>query len=304
MEALTSDPGPRERGTLRRAPTIRRSPSPLVGILGIVLLVPAACASAQEGPGAPAPAGTDERIAAPEFTPSPGARASWYEPQSVQEASDAPVLVVRGRGEVEVDPDRGRISFAVETEAESAREAAEQNARNMTRVLDAVRAAGGDIPGFRVETQGYSLTPRYGSPRDTGVREIAGYTARNHVVVTVDRVEEVGRIMDAALQNGANRMTGLQFMVRDPEPHREAALREAVRKARAEARIMAEALGMRLGPPVHVDGGAELPVPGPMGDVVAFGRMEAAASAPTPVEAGTQTVTAQVTIRFVLEPPR
>jgi uncharacterized protein len=297
-EAVIHGPRP-----YRAAPPVRRSVSPLMGSLAALLFLPAACASAQDAPGAPAPGQTGERISAPEFTPPSGTPVSWYDPGVVRESSDPPVLVVRGRGEVEVDPDRARISFAVETEAGSAREAAEQNARDMTRVLDAVRAAGGDIPGFRVETQGYSLTPRYQTPRDTGVREIAGYTARNHVVVTVDRVEEVGRIMDAALQNGANRMAGLQFTVRDPEPHREAALREAVRKAHAEARIMAEALGMRLGPPVHVDGGAELPISRTMGDVVAFSRMEAAA-VPTPVEAETQTVTAQVTIRFLLEPPR
>jgi uncharacterized protein len=304
MEGPTSEAGTHGRPPNRQPPSIRRNASPLSGAVALLLLVPAACASAQDAHGAPAPGASDGRMTAPEFTPPPGTPVRWYEPGAAQDHPDAPVLVVRGQGEVEVDPDRARVSFAVETEAGSAREAADQNARQMTRVLDAVRAAGRELPGFRVETQGYSLNPRYQTPRDTGVSEIAGYTARNHVVVTVDRVGEVGRIMDAALQNGANRMAGLQFMVRDPEPHREAALREAVRKARAEARVMAEALGMRLGPPVHVEGGAELPMPRPMGDMVAFSRMEAAVSVPTPVEAGIQTVTAYVTIRFRLEPPR
>lgn len=309
MPGPTPSPGTADRAPEPGGPRPARTPLPLKGALkalGILLVLPAACASAQgPPPDAPATPGPEEVIRAPDFTGTPGTRVSWVEGGLRDDETEPPVLVVRGRGEVEVDPDRARVSFAVETEAGSAREAAEENARSMTRVLEAVRSAGGELPGFRVGTSGYSLTPRYQTPSESRLREIAGYTARNHVVVTVDRVDEVGRLMDAALQSGANRMAGLQFTVRDPEPHREAALREAVRKARSEARIMAEALGMRLGPPIHVDGGAELPTPRPMAELVlARAAFADAPPPPTPVEAGTQTVTAQVTIRFRLEPPR
>jgi uncharacterized protein len=260
-----AEPGPR-----------RSRPGPLAalaGLLGLVMVLPSGCASAQEVPG------LQNREIAP------------------------PVVVVRGQGQVEVAPDRAKVAFAVETEAESAQEAAEDNARRMTRAIEAVREAGRDLPGLRVETSGYALTPRYRTPRETSVREIVGYTARNHVLVTVDDVDGVGRLMDAALQNGANRVANLQFLLQDPEPHRESALREAVRKARAEAEIMAQALGMRLGEALQVDGGAEVPFPRPFADFQAVRMMEMEA-APTPVEAGAQTVSAAVTIRFRLESSR
>jgi uncharacterized protein len=208
-------------------------------------------------------------------------------------------LQARGSGEVEVAPDRARISFAVETEATTAQEAGQENARLMDQVMAAVRQAGPSE--MRVETLGYQLEPRYRFVGDERRREIAGYTARNTLQVIVDEVELVGPLVDAALGAGANRVANLAFEIRDPEPHRLEALRQAVEQARGEAQTMAEALGMRLGSPSRVEGGAERPTPQPTG--LHF-RMEAmAADAPTtPVEAGLQRITASVTITYRLHP--
>ena len=215
-------------------------------------------------------------------------------------AAQDSTLEVRGTGEVEVSPDRARISFAVETEAETAREAGEDNARLMDEVVSALRATG--IEPLRIESMGYQLQPRYRTVGDQRLREIAGYTARNTLVVIADDVDAVGRLVDTALQAGANRVAGLGFEIRDAEPHRLEALAQAVDRARSEAEVMARALGMRLGQPSSVQGGAERPSPRPM---MAMARMEMATDAPTtPVEAGLQTVTAQVTITYRLHPDR
>ncbi|TVR60978.1 MAG: DUF541 domain-containing protein [Gemmatimonadales bacterium] len=215
-------------------------------------------------------------------------------------AQDTSQLTVRGNGEVEVEPDRARIQFAVETEAGTAAEAGAANADLMDRVMSALRRseAGGEA---RLETSGYQLQPRYGPmDRDRG-REIVGYTARNTLQVISDDVEAVGPLVDLALDAGANRVAGLQFEIRDPEPHRLEALRRAVAQARAEAEVMAEALGMRLGLPTQVEGGAQRPSPRSMA-LQAFAPDMMAAATETPVEAGRQSVTASVTIRWVLYP--
>lgn len=208
---------------------------------------------------------------------------------------DRPVLVVNGTARVEAAPDRARISFAVETEGETAREAGEANARLMDQVVAAVRASG--AAGLRVETTGYLLTPRYRTARDDRVREIAGYTARNLVQVILDDVEAVGGIVDSALDAGANRVAGLSFEIQDPEPHRREALQQAVERARGEAEVIAAALGVRLGSPQHVQGGAEVPFRRES-MMRADGMLMAAEAPATPVEAGLQTISANVTIRF------
>jgi uncharacterized protein len=210
-------------------------------------------------------------------------------------------LQVSGSAQVEASPDRARISFAVETEAETAGEAGRENAELMDRVANAIRESG--VDGLRIETSGYQLQPRYRRVSDDRRQEIYGYTARNTLQVIVDDVDAVGGLVDRALDAGANRVAGLQFEIRDPEPYRLEALRLAVERARAEAEAMAGALGMRLGQPREVQGGAERPQPRAMMDML---RMETAemASAPTPVEAGLQTVSASVSITYRLHPER
>jgi uncharacterized protein YggE len=212
------------------------------------------------------------------------------------------VVTVSGRGSVEAEADRARVFLAVETEAESAQDAAAANADAMTAVTAAVRAAGEDAEGFRLTTSGYGLNPRYASEAGDSRTRIVGYTARNTLEVTVDEVDRVGALIDAGLGAGANRVAGLNFEIRDPEPLRTEALREAVRLARAEAETMADALGMTLGPPLDVQGGAEDRYPVVRTYQESNAMQLRAAPAPTPIESGPLTVSANVTIRFRLDP--
>lgn len=200
---------------------------------------------------------------------------------------------VSGTGRVDVDADRARVSFTVETEAERAEVASRQNAERMEAVLTALRETG--LSGLEIETGGYSLRPRYQRPDATGTREISGYTASNTVVATMDEPRRAGTLIDAGIGAGANRIASLVFLASDTEEARLQALREAVAQARSEAEAIAGALGMSLGEPLEVSGGADQPPPpSPL-------RMEMAAQeASTPVEPGTRTVSASVSIRYLL----
>lgn len=212
----------------------------------------------------------------------------------LQEAEPA-FVEVSAVGRVDVETDRAIVRFAVETEADNAAEASRENARIMDAVLQAVRELG--IEGTDLETSGYQLSPIYRRPAQGGTQEIAGYRAQNFVEVTLDDVDAVGRVIDAAIGAGANRIAGLTFTARDTRPARLEALRLAVEKAREEAETMAAALGVPLGPPLEVRTGGESEPPRPMPM-----RMEAAqADVSTPIEAGDQTVTAHVTVRYGLQ---
>lgn len=224
---------------------------------------------------------------------------SALQAQDAADPEDRSVIRVSGEAIVKGQPDRARIRFAVETEAETAREAGEANARLMDAVMEAVREL--EARGLELSTSGYSLSPRYRSARADDPNRIVGYTARNHLLVTVDDVDRAGRIIDTALDAGANRVAGLNFEIRDTEPYRREALRRAVDQARTEAEIMAEALGGRLGVALEVQGGAERPQP--RASDMQLRGMEMAMDAPTtPVEAGIQHVSARVQVHFRFHP--
>ena len=66
-------------------------------------------------------------------------------------------------------------------------------------------------------------------------------------------------------------------------------------QAREQAETIADAMGVRLGAALEVTGGSSVPVPRPEGPLLA---RAAVAETTTPVEAGTLTVSATVSIRY------
>ncbi len=261
----------------------------------IPLLLSAACGGRPAVAQGPVPAPT-EGLARPYFYPVAA------EQLSPQEAP--PFIEVSGSASVEVSPDRALISFAVESQARTAAEASAANADAMDAVVRALRSSG--TQGLRVETFGYMLRPDYAystaptTPERT--RQIAGYTALNNVRVTLAEVDAVGRMIDLAIGAGANRVSSLAFEAADTEAAGQQALNRAVRQARLQAETMATALGRALGAPLEVRGGVQTPTPRvQMQTVQVRAAMELATE--TPIEAGAQTVYANVTIRFALGGP-
>lgn len=214
-----------------------------------------------------------------------------------QEPQDRPrTLTVNAIGTVEREPEQGVLILAVESEAPTARAAAEANATRMTQLVAALRRAG--VAERRIRTVSYELRPEYSrEPRDREPPRIASYRAINMVQVTVDTVARMGGIIDTAIGSGANRVTSIQLELRDRHAAHIEAVGAAMRNARREAEAIAEAAGERLGPPLNINTGGYMPPPRPMAmaraDMV---QMEAA----TPIEGGTLTVTANVNVVYQL----
>lgn len=210
-------------------------------------------------------------------------------------ADSLSILEVSGSAEVRVPADRARITFAVETEDNTARGASNENARRMESAMAALRGAG--VEGLELETRGYQLQPRYSRPDDRGRSEIDGYRARNLIEVRIPDVSAVGRLIDAAVGAGANRIASLAFEASDTEEARIRALEDAVGKARRQAEAVAGAMGLALGRALHVQTGSSFPEP----PVRFRAEAMAAQATDTPIEPGEQTVSANVTIRYTLE---
>jgi hypothetical protein len=209
----------------------------------------------------------------------------------------ARTITVEATGTVERAPEQAKLLLAVESEAPTAAEAGQANAGQMERLVAALRQLG--LAGDKVRTVGYNLSPVYGrqpDPRQTESPRITGYRAVNTVQVEVDSMARVGAIIDGALQAGANRVAGLQFELRDPEAARLEALADAMASARREAEALAAAAGEPLGPPISIQtsGGGRFPAPMPMYRGVAMDMAQAS----TPIEAGTLSITASVSVVY------
>jgi uncharacterized protein YggE len=212
--------------------------------------------------------------------------------QPMPERPRPPSITVNGEATIAAEPDQAQIDIGVITQARNAPEASKENAERLARVLAEVKKLLGR--GDEVKTSGYALTPNYRYPQG-GKPEIVGYTASNVLRIKTAKLDEVGKLIDAAMQSGANNVNRLVFTLKDEEAARLDALRQATAKAKAKAEAIAASLGLKVLKITSVTEGERSFQPifraAPMarGDALA-------AQAPTPVEPGTVDVRSTVSL--------
>jgi len=213
-----------------------------------------------------------------------------------------PFVAAEGTSSVSVAPDRAVIAFGVQHQDASARKAQAGVNAAMQKILAAVKKLG--VPDARITTARLDLFPVYAQQRPNEYdREpkVVGFRASNTLRVELAlnaKGPEIGSVLDAALDAGANSIEGISFELSDDTKPRAQALRAAAENARAKAGAIADALGARLGELREAaEGGVDVgPVPPMM-------KMEARAmSAPTSVQPGEIRVEASVRVRYAIEP--
>ena len=164
------------------------------------------------------------------------------------EPATEPVIVVTGSGSAEVQPDRVTIEFTVLNRSKSAAQASDENARRTQPILAALHALG--VPDSAVTSAGFAVQPPWDYKR--GTRKEDESVATHRIRVRVREIRMAGSIVEKVLDSGADRIETVSFTVSDLDSARQAALTQAVKQARGDAEIMAQAAGGELGPLVEV----------------------------------------------------
>ncbi|MFO1143896.1 MAG: SIMPL domain-containing protein [Amaricoccus sp.] len=201
-------------------------------------------------------------------------------------------ITASGSAQVEAVPDLATVTAGVETQGASAAEALSANGVAMTAVLAALDGA--KIERKDVQTSQLTINPVYDNPDDGSPSKVSGYQASNMVTVKVRDVASLGAIVDAVTAAGANRLYGIGFDVADPKPALDEARKQAVADAQHKAALFAAAAGVKLGALLSLseggNGGGPVPV---------FAPADMAKAAP--VEAGTVSVSADVSLVYAIE---
>ena len=158
--------------------------------------------------------------------------------------NDLTRVTVTGDSETKVAPDTAVITFSVVTQGKQAVDAQQQNARKSEAVQKAVEAITGDAQ-TEIKTAGYSLDPEqdYYSGK---MPKILGYEVKNTVTVTIDKLDRVGSVIDAATGAGANSVDGIQYIIGESSPAQGEALGQASKQAMAKAESVARSLGGKI----------------------------------------------------------
>lgn len=209
-------------------------------------------------------------------------------------------VTVTGTGTVTAQPDTGIVILGVQTEAETASEALEQNSEQIQETIDSLVQAG--IAQADIRTQTIQLYPRYDFPQQAQPDatptppRLLGFTAVNTVEVTIRDLDNVGEILDAAVTAGTNQIQGIRFDIEDRTELLDQARQAAYSDAQVKANQLADLAGAELGSVISISETSQFPQP--FGDLSAA---DARGAAEVPVLPGAQEVILNIQVTFALD---
>lgn len=162
-------------------------------------------------------------------------------PLCAQTTSTATIVRASENGLVEYPADHAALVLGVLVEAERPDSAAARMARLLDSVTDTLVSLG--IPRDSLPTSRIDLRPRTAM---VGGERVTYYQANSLVRLRVWNLDRVGDFLSSAVAAGVTTIERLDYRTTLEREGRDEALRLATEEANRDARVIAEAQGMRL----------------------------------------------------------
>lgn len=203
---------------------------------------------------------------------------------------DSNILRVFGVGTVNAKPDKAEIGIGVITENKQLELAQRENARITQQVIDSMEDMG--ILKRDIQTQNYSIRTNYDYIE--GKQVFRGYEVINSLKIVVRNINDVGKIIDTAVRNGANSVDNINFIVSNKSEYYNEALKLAIEDAQNKALAIGNKLKVQINitPIKIIEQGTSGAVPL---SAIAF----KATNESTPIEAGENKITATIEATFI-----
>jgi uncharacterized protein YggE len=203
-------------------------------------------------------------------------------------------ITVSGFGESRGNPDMATLNVGVNVANLSISDAVAESNNIIAAITEAVKGLG--VNEADIQTTNFNVWPEDIYDQTTGQpTDNKRYHVDSTVQINVRSVDNVSKILEAAIQQGANNIYGLNFGIQDTSSLASEARTAALADARTRAEQIASDLGVTLGP-VHSiadnSGGAVYPMFQGAGIGIGGG-----AGAP-PVSEGQMTVSANLSVTY------
>lgn len=199
-------------------------------------------------------------------------------------------LKVFGKGIVNAKPDVAEVVIGVVTENVQLEVAQEENARITQQVINSIIEAG-VVPKY-IQTQSYNVRADY--DYIDGKQVFKGYEVSDNLKVTITDISSAGKIIDTAVRNGANSVSGINFIVSNENRYYYEALSLAIIDAQNKARVVADKLKATLNiVPIQV-------IEQERGTIAPLTAMTfKSVAGTTPIEAGENKISANIEAIFI-----
>jgi len=152
-------------------------------------------------------------------------------------------IAVNGEGKVYATPDIFIFNVSVNQTASTTREAFQMANTKVSEIRKALKDAG--VADKDVQTTNISMYPHY--EYDGNRSTTNGYDANQQLTVTVRKLEDSGKVMDAVTAVEGAQINSTQYDIDDKEKIYEEARKQAYEKAKQKASQLADLADVRLG---------------------------------------------------------
>jgi uncharacterized protein YggE len=197
-------------------------------------------------------------------------------------------LTVTGTGTVKIMPDVAYVTIGVTTNDADAAKAQQQNKDAMNAIFDALKKEG--LTDDDMRTTSYTTYPRY----NYDTNEVTSYEVSNMVELTIADIDNVGKYIDIASENGANTAYPVAFSLLNQSGPYNQALELAMTSASGKAQAIISASGNEIVATLSIQENSY--------GYAVYARDEMAAmdtdAASTPISAGELEIAATVTVVY------
>lgn len=165
----------------------------------------------------------------------------------VSALAEEKIVRVTGNAAVTLAADTATLQIGVNTKKDNVVEAQQENIRVINAVIEALRQSG--VGEKDIITSSFNVYSSSEFSYDAQGKEtrVPYYEVNNMLNVTVRDLSQIGAVLDAAVQAGANSTYGISFSSTQENEAYLKALTRAVEDAAAKAQTLAGAAGQRLG---------------------------------------------------------
>ena len=160
-------------------------------------------------------------------------------------AASARSVTVVGEGVVNIEPDVATARIGVVVLRKTVREASSE----ANGIMQAVKAAllAQNIEEKDIQTRHFDISAERYGPEGLLPEDQVQYRVRNTAYVTIRDLDNIGGVLDAAIEAGANDIGNVRFSLENPAAVESEARAMAVADARAKAEELAALIGAAVG---------------------------------------------------------
>jgi uncharacterized protein YggE len=210
-----------------------------------------------------------------------------------QEIKQVPQISVAGEGKVKVVPDQATITATVQTKGNNAKDIKKENDQQMEAVLKIIKKMNLAPADYR--TQRVSLNPIFDYEKKKTT-----YNAIQTVEILLRDLSQYDALMEGLVDEGINRIDNVVFQSSKLAQHQSEARKLAIKDAKLKAEDYVSVLGQKVGKAMTISDNSQNYQPQTVYAMKTMAMDESAATRET-LAAGEITITANVSVSFILE---